>query len=343
MIPKHVRLCVGLLALWGIGLAGRAQSTFVYFEHNSAKLNETGREQIRQAVKAAPDADWALEGRASSPGSEALNLDLSRRRCEAVKQELLNLGIPAIYIHERYVGKSLATPGADLPRERVLILQPLAVKEEKPAAVSPQPPAPENPVLVQVIDGVTRQKISGTAYLPESNTLPFEPKGLPLSIPVNQSISVRFHADGFRDSTYRINGELPVLRLELMPLNVKEKLSFANILFYPNTPQIVPESMRVLDELLIRLQKLDPKINIVVRGHVNWPNSPETTPAEEAELLDLSDKRANAVLAWLVRKGIGRERISAIGLGYSQMVFPHAQTEGEMAQNRRVEILLIEP
>lgn len=61
----------------------------------------------------------------------------------------------------------------------------------------------------------------------------------------------------------------------------------------------------------------------------------------------LSDKRANTVLIWLVRKGIDRQRILAIGFGEEQLINDCKNgvkcTEEEHLENRRTEFVIVNP
>ena len=61
----------------------------------------------------------------------------------------------------------------------------------------------------------------------------------------------------------------------------------------------------------------------------------------------LSDKRANAVLVWLLKKGINRQRILAIGFGEEQLLNDCKNgvkcTEKEHLENRRTEFVIVNP
>ena len=56
----------------------------------------------------------------------------------------------------------------------------------------------------------------------------------------------------------------------------------------------------------------------------------------------LSDNRAEAIKNYLTKNNIAKERISTIGYGCSNMLYPAPKTEEESMLNRRVEILVVE-
>lgn len=60
---------------------------------------------------------------------------------------------------------------------------------------------------------------------------------------------------------------------------------------------------------------------------------------QEAQDLDLSIRRANAVKQWLVGDGVGADRITATGHGQADPLAPN-DTPVHRAQNRRVSVLI---
>jgi outer membrane protein OmpA-like peptidoglycan-associated protein len=52
----------------------------------------------------------------------------------------------------------------------------------------------------------------------------------------------------------------------------------------------------------------------------------------------LSEERAMTIYNYLIKKGISKERLSAVGLSASQMINPIPKNLKEQEANRRVEI-----
>ena len=93
-----------------------------------------------------------------------------------------------------------------------------------------------------------------------------------------------------------------------------------------------PESFPQLDELFEYLQwKTDLKIEIA--GHTDNVGKPEDN-------LRLSQQRAESVKAWLLKKGIAADRITAKGYGATQPIADN-NTEVGRQKNRRTEVHIL--
>jgi len=95
---------------------------------------------------------------------------------------------------------------------------------------------------------------------------------------------------------------------------------------------IRPSSFKQLQELLEYMQwKTDD--NIEIAGHTD-------NVGNDADNLNLSQQRADAVKKWLVAKGIATARITAKGYGATQPVADNT-TEAGRQQNRRTEVRIL--
>jgi len=103
------------------------------------------------------------------------------------------------------------------------------------------------------------------------------------------------------------------------------QLSGAN--FALNSDQPLPSGTLKLDQVAKRLGDF-PNVAIVVEGHTDSSGAAEYNQR-------LSERRANAVKAYLVERGVDAGRISTVGLGESQPIGDNDTEEGR-AQNRRV-------
>jgi OOP family OmpA-OmpF porin len=92
-----------------------------------------------------------------------------------------------------------------------------------------------------------------------------------------------------------------------------------------------PAGIAKLDELAAKLRQLGPAVTSVsVTGHTD-------SVGTEAYNLKLSQRRAQAVVDYLVQQGVNPNLIRAQGVGMSQPIASNATPAGR-AQNRRVEI-----
>lgn len=86
----------------------------------------------------------------------------------------------------------------------------------------------------------------------------------------------------------------------------------AETLFDFDRAVVKPEGRKILDEKIVASMKMHPEVELlVITGHADRIGT-------EAYNQDLSERRANAVKAYLVTQGIAAERMSASGKGESE-------------------------
>ncbi len=90
-----------------------------------------------------------------------------------------------------------------------------------------------------------------------------------------------------------------------------------------------PESRTTLDRVTASLKSW-PKVNVEIQGHTSEPGT-------EAHNQNLSQRRAEAVRAYLVSEGIDGSRLVANGYGETRFIATNATVEGKQ-KNRRVEL-----
>ena len=117
------------------------------------------------------------------------------------------------------------------------------------------------------------------------------------------------------------------------PKPVIEKVSLkGDTLFDFDKSVVKPEGRQVLDRLADEAKKMDLEVIIAV-GHADW-----TGPAAYNQ--KLSERRAAAVKAYLVTKGVSPNRIYTEGKGETQPVADNKTREGR-AKNRRVDVEIV--
>ena len=89
----------------------------------------------------------------------------------------------------------------------------------------------------------------------------------------------------------------------------------------------------LLEQLAEVIRGLGPGPKVVVEGHTD-------DSGNAAYNLDLSFRRAQAVVEYLKARGVAEGRIEAAGRGAAQPIGPNDSPEGR-ALNRRVEFLLV--
>jgi len=117
------------------------------------------------------------------------------------------------------------------------------------------------------------------------------------------------------------------------PKPVTEKVTFAADVFFDFDKALLkPEGKAKLDDLVAKLKGINLEVIIAI-GHTDSIGSVEYN-------LKLSVRRAEAVKAYLVSKGIEPNRIYTEGKGKSQPIADNRTAEGR-AKNRRVEVEVV--
>ena len=97
------------------------------------------------------------------------------------------------------------------------------------------------------------------------------------------------------------------------------------VLFVVGTPDLMPTASPALDQLATEL-KARPALRLRIAGHADRVGEPDKNQV-------LSEKRAEAVKAYLVKAGIAAERLSTVGYGDTRPLYPSPDV-----RNRRVEV-----
>jgi OOP family OmpA-OmpF porin len=103
--------------------------------------------------------------------------------------------------------------------------------------------------------------------------------------------------------------------------------------FGPNNVALSDAGSALLDEA-IEILAANPASNLIVEGHTD-------SQGDAAANLELSQRRAEAVVAYLVEGGIEADRLTAIGYGEERPIADNVSEVGR-AQNRRIEFVVRE-
>ncbi len=120
--------------------------------------------------------------------------------------------------------------------------------------------------------------------------------------------------------------------VQLMPINPGSKVVLRNVFFDFNSATLKPESYAELNRLAAVLKQY-PGIVVEISGHTDNVGSYQYN-------LKLSQKRAEAVVEYLIAQGVPPESLVAKGYGPSKPIAPNDTEEGR-ALNRRVEAKVI--
>ena len=119
------------------------------------------------------------------------------------------------------------------------------------------------------------------------------------------------------------------------PLQIikEETTILTGVTFKPNSETLTADAKLILD-LIVKDLKSNPDYKIEISGHTDALGDANYN-------LQLSRRRALAVLDYLILKGIAPSRMSAWGYGEDRPIAPNDTREGR-AKNRRIEIVRID-
>jgi len=169
-----------------------------------------------------------------------------------------------------------------------------------------------------------------------------------VTLPEGASYALSVEADGYLNFSKNFDMKLEQgqdyfrMNIPMVPITASNPVVLENIFFDFNKSDLLPESQVELDKLYEFLVK-NPKIRIEISGHTD-------SRGDAALNQKLSLDRANAVVNYLVAKGIDKNRLVAKGYGATRPVVPQAEidqmktdAEKEAAhqRNRRTEYKII--
>ena len=115
--------------------------------------------------------------------------------------------------------------------------------------------------------------------------------------------------------------------------SLNDLLAEQQITFTLRSDELSGESYALLDRIAALLQRY-PGYHIEIRGHTD-------SLGVESFNIRLSQRRAEAVKKYLIRKGIAEKRLSVKGYGSSKPIAPNTDKQGR-EKNRRVEFFVRE-
>jgi outer membrane protein OmpA-like peptidoglycan-associated protein len=125
-----------------------------------------------------------------------------------------------------------------------------------------------------------------------------------------------------------------VANIELEKATLNKRLGLTNIYYDSGKWELRPDAQKKLNETIQFLQD-NPEISVELGSHTD-------SRGTDTDNLELSQKRAEGAVAYIVSAGIDPSRISAKGYGESQLTNKCANgvscSDAEHAANRRTEL-----
>jgi outer membrane protein OmpA-like peptidoglycan-associated protein len=195
-------------------------------------------------------------------------------------------------------------------------------------------------LLIKVRDVESGAPVTGQIVIRELNRLNALYSASDLIFPKDRTLSFNISIDAFGyfpyDNTFKFTGKnSDTLLVQLVPVQIGKQIEIEGIEFFPQSNKLLPiseERLKRIRDFLI----FNEDIKIEIQGHVHHVGRNGFASKR------LSRRRAQSVKDFLVKNGIDKNRLLAVGYGNTQMRYPNAQSASEERANRRVEVRIIE-
>lgn len=158
-----------------------------------------------------------------------------------------------------------------------------------------------------------------------------EPVPVPVAAPVVAPVAVVLDSDGdgVPDNLDQCPNTPAGDRVDAKGCSLPTVMNLKGVNFGNDQATLRPDAIAILDDMVANLQRY-PGMKIEVAGHTDSNNTPQHN-------LDLSERRAKAVMDYFLSKGVAADRLTSKGFGQTQPIADN-RTENGRAENRRVEL-----
>lgn len=163
-------------------------------------------------------------------------------------------------------------------------------------------------------------------------------------LPPGKNYNVTYEAQGYLFKSENLivpkNSAFSSIKKEitLAPIKANESIVLNNVFFDFNSANLTKDSKIELDKLFSLLAN-NPTIEVEIQGHTD-------SKGNNAYNKKLSQKRAESVRSYVIKKGISKSRITAKGYGEKQPIARNENADGSdneegRALNRRIELKIL--
>lgn len=153
-----------------------------------------------------------------------------------------------------------------------------------------------------------------------------------LLVPDLPDVEIVVDSRGYLPKKIIVGKEDKEKTVELDPLEQGKTYVVDNIYFELNKAYLKKESLDMLSRL-VQIMRENPGMKLEVRGHTDASGT-------AAYNQKLSERRADAVMEYMIKQGISPERLRSMGLGQNEPVADNKTPEGR-AKNRRTEFKIL--
>lgn len=310
----------------------------VLFDFGQYELTPTADSTIKHIVSqlaSLKNFQIQITAHTDAIGSSQNNITLSQNRADAVTSFLTNNGIDPELIKTNIFGEEQPESNNDTDLGRQL---------NRRATIDVFQQLKLFPLEGQIKDETTGENIVANVIIrtkEKRDSLTTDSLGnFKTLLPLGAVAGIDVYAKDYFFETQMFKvGSKKDFKIPLKKVAVGEKIDIKNLYFVGNKAILLKRSLPELPKLL-KFMQLNDSINVEIAGHINLPNYPKVDKLSWE--YKLSVKRAKMVYEYLLQNNIPKDRISYQGYGNYHMRFPKARNEKEQAQNRRVEIRIVE-
>jgi len=153
-----------------------------------------------------------------------------------------------------------------------------------------------------------------------------------VKVPEGNDVELLVDSDGYVPKKVILTGEENKTKITLDRLEKGKGFVVDNIHFNFDKWYLKKESLDILEKIVI-IMKRNNQLELEVRGHTD-------STGDKSYNQQLSEKRADAVIEYMVKNGISPERLKAVGLGESKPIVSNKTLEGRR-KNRRTEFFFL--
>jgi len=327
----------------------------INFETNSDKIlpeSNAALDNMAELLKENPNMVVEVGGHTDNSGTPELNMDLSKKRSDAVMAYLTAKGVDPKQMVPKGYGEtkpiaSNATEDGKRQNRRVMFTVIDMDKnayyaaqkptDKKPDAPKPDPNANKIDLVTKATDAKYKTPVAGNVVLKQNGATKADGK-------TNNDGTANIYVDpGIYQAEFNANGYIPLVQnvdlsnvakgskfnLVFSPVKLEKGLEFdfGSINFETDKDIILPESKLILDHAA-DVFKQYPKMVIEVGGHTDNQASADYN-------LGLSQRRTVAAANYLISKGVKKEQLVTKGYGLTKPIADNNTPEGRL-KNRRV-------
>ena len=154
-----------------------------------------------------------------------------------------------------------------------------------------------------------------------------------VEIPASGSADLIISASGYVPKKVIVEGSSDERKIVLDRIQKGKGFVVENIYFEFNEAYLKAESLDIIDKL-IAIMKKNTELKIEVRGHTD-------AVGDKVYNQKLSERRADAVVEYMIKNGISPERLRSTGYGQTRPIASNKTEEGRK-KNRRTEFFFID-